>query len=142
MSNHMTSTGRGGAGNIGSDPNTYADGGIVREGLAGESDRPEYSAGRGGAGNMLPGSPRSSTPRAITPRSGTPVPTSEDIVPETATRPADGYENFHTGRGGQGNVHKDKYGGHSTAVEQDGAAGGGKESLLEKVKGVMGLDKK
>ena len=50
----LHSTGRGGAGNIGHDENTYVDGSIVREGAVGESDVPEYSAGRGGAGKLFP----------------------------------------------------------------------------------------
>jgi len=79
---------------------------------------------------------------------------SEEIVPESATRigGAD-YDNFHTGRGGQGNIHKEKYGGHSSAKEQDAAiaknspknsphVGAQKESILEKVKHAVGLDKK
>ena len=133
-----------GAGNIGSDSNTYADGGIVREGTAGESERAEYSAGRGGAGNILPGSPRPGTSRANTPLASTAhVASEEDIVPETATRSAEGHENFHTGRGGGGNVHKEKYGGHSTRKEQEEANGGAKgESLLDRVKGAIGLDQK
>ena len=62
-----------------------------------------------------------------------------------------GYENFHTGRGGGGNVHKDKYGGHTSQREQDEelkrreadtgekAKGGG---FMEKAKHAMGMDKK
>lgn len=110
------------------------DGEIVREGVVGESDHGEYSAGRGGAGNMVP-SPRSGTPRGGTPRAGTPVQASEEVIPEAAMRTADGHENFHTGRGGQGNVHKEKYGGHSHP--QDGS----KESLMDKAKHAVGLDK-
>ena len=79
---------------------------------------------------------------------------SEEIVPESATRAAGGdYSDFHTGRGGQGNIHKEKYGGHSTLKEQDAAnlrnspknspkVGAQKESMLEKVKHAVGLDKK
>lgn len=54
MSNNgpIHSTGRGGAGNIGPDANTYVDGDIVREGQQGVSNAPEYSAGRGGAGTL------------------------------------------------------------------------------------------
>ncbi|KAF2217423.1 hypothetical protein CERZMDRAFT_54900 [Cercospora zeae-maydis SCOH1-5] len=137
------STGRGGAGNIGPDANTYIDADIVREGQVGVSNQPEYSAGRGGAGNI------------VHPASG-PGSASEEIIPESATRnvgPGDGYDNFHTGRGGQGNVYKEKYGGHSTKKEQIAAEarnspkvgptthkeGGG---LLEKVKHAVGLDNK
>lgn len=81
------------------------------------------------------------------PRTGTPVtaPSSRalDIVPETATRPAE-YENFHTGRGGEGNVHREKYGGHSGP--QRGREGsqervGHKEGLVEKARHLIGLDK-
>ncbi|KAK5124312.1 hypothetical protein LTR85_002015 [Meristemomyces frigidus] len=152
MNDKVVSTGRGGkhfpnrdsgrsptdfisgAGNIGEDKNTYVDGDIVREGVVGESERPEYSAGRGGAGNMV-GSPRSGSPRIGSPRAGTPVSASEEVIPETAMRPADGQENFHTGRGGQGNVHKDKYGGHSSPQ------GGRKQSIVDKAKHAVGLDK-
>ncbi|KAH9815688.1 Protein of unknown function (DUF3602) [Teratosphaeria destructans] len=123
------STGRGGAGNIGEDTSTYVDGAIVREGYAHESHRPEYSAGRGGAGNMVE-----------PPRHASPAPRSEDVVPEPAMRSGEGYENYHTGRGGQGNVHKEKYGGHSSSGEQQREHHKG-EDLVEKVKHVVGLDK-
>jgi hypothetical protein len=72
-----------------------------------------------------------------------PPPDSADQIPELAMKePHAGQEDFHTGRGGQGNVHKDKYGGHSSKHEQDAADGPKKESLLEKAKHAMGLDKK
>merc|ERR1712093_220906 len=77
------SHGRGGAANIGPDPNTYTDGEIVREGPVGNQGDGPYSAGRGGAGN---------------------------IVPEPALRVAK-EESHHVGRGGAGNeahVHEDK----------------------------------
>lgn len=61
------------------------------------------------------------------------APPSEDVVPEPATRAGD-YDNFHTGRGGQGNVHKEKYGGHSSPDR-------GKEGLGDKVKHLFGKDK-
>jgi len=49
--------------------------------------------------------------------------------------PGASYDNFHTGRGGGGNVYKEKYGGHSGP--QDGQE---KEGLGEKIKGeVKGL---
>ncbi|EMC95163.1 hypothetical protein BAUCODRAFT_35155 [Baudoinia panamericana UAMH 10762] len=129
------STGRGGAGNIGQDPNTvYVDGDIVREGVEGETSRSSEPVGRGGAGNVLH-SPRTGTPAAgINPS----VPPSKDFIPETATRTAEGHENFHTGRGGQGNVHKDKYGGHSTP--QPGQQGH-HEDILGKAKHALGFDK-
>lgn len=142
MSNPVHSTGRGGAGNIGHDANNYVDGAIVREGAVGESGVPEYSAGRGGAGNMVqPTGSQSNKP-------------SEEVIPESATRiGGSDQDNFHTGRGGQGNIHKEKYGGHSSAKEQDAAiaknspknsphVGAQKESILEKVKHAVGLDKK
>lgn len=76
-----------------------------------------------------------------TPRSGTPTAQqqtkSSDFVPETATRErTPEYDNFHTGRGGQGNIHKDKYGGHSKPQDPEQ-----RESLVEKAKHVIGLDK-
>ncbi|OCK72937.1 hypothetical protein K432DRAFT_430825 [Lepidopterella palustris CBS 459.81] len=114
----IVSTGRGGAGNIGVDPTVYTDGGIVREGVQGEAgDGNVYSTGRGGAGNE------------IAPQGGRR--NSQDIIPETALR--EGQENFHTGRGGEGNVHKEKYGGHSHAPH---------ESIGDKVKHFLGKDKK
>jgi len=53
-------------------------------------------------------------------------------------RSAEGYENFHTGRGGQGNIHKDKYGGHSSSREESRGRG---EGIVEKMKHVVGMDK-
>lgn len=55
-------------------------------------------------------------------------------------RGPEGHENFHTGRGGGGNVHKEKYGGHSSRREMEEAEGkeGGKEGVVEKVKGLFG----
>lgn len=92
-----------GAGNIGKDDSTlYTDGGIVREGVAGESTNPEYSSGvchqkskhgpaymltilqRGGAGNIVD-SPKV---RAAA---------SEDMIPEPSVRNSGEYANFHTG---------------------------------------------
>ncbi|KAK3070575.1 hypothetical protein LTR53_010207 [Teratosphaeriaceae sp. CCFEE 6253] len=133
MSDPIHSTGRGGAGNIGPDSSAaYTDGGITREGPLGESARGgDYSAGRGGAGNI-------GTPREGTPRSGTPVQRSEDMVPETAMRSAEGHENYHTGRGGSGNEHRDKYGGHSGPQKEHKESGG----LMEKVKEKLGGHKK
>lgn len=81
------------------------------------------------------------------PRTGTPVTSppsrAQDIVPETATRPTE-YENFHTGRGGEGNVHREKHGGHSgpqRGHEGSQERGVHKEGLLDKAKHLMGLDK-
>src|ERR1700761_8833758 len=102
------STGRGGAGNIGHDDTVYVDWDIVREGVVGEPTHTgggQYSAGRGGAGNMVP-----TTQLANEGKIGE---ESHDAIPEPAMRSGEGYENYHTGRGGEGNVHRDKYGGHS-----------------------------
>ncbi|ORY15052.1 hypothetical protein BCR34DRAFT_598755 [Clohesyomyces aquaticus] len=124
MPEPIVSTGRGGAGNIGTDPNTYTDGGIIREGIQGESADGAYSTGRGGAGNL-----------GMSPRIGpteAPPRRSQDIIPETALR--DHQENFHTGRGGEGNVHKDKYGGHSHSPDRKG--------VVDKVKHALHMDKK
>ena len=57
-------------------------------------------------------------------------------------RSSEGYENFHTGRGGQGNVHKDKYGGHSSPQRDASEERGGKGGLLEKAKEKLGLGDK
>ncbi|KAF1997610.1 hypothetical protein P154DRAFT_578719 [Amniculicola lignicola CBS 123094] len=120
MPDPIVSTGRGGAGNIGADPTVYADGGIVREG----AEVIEGSHGRGGAGNIGK-SPRLGPQEIGEPRRST------DIVPELAQRPSQ--ENFHTGRGGGGNVYKEKYGGHSNPPG---------ETIGDKVKHALGLDKK
>lgn len=70
------------------------------------------------------------------PRTGTPVGVrSEDVIPETAMRSGEGHENFHTGRGGEGNIHREKYGGHS------GPQGQQHEGLLEKAKHALGIGK-
>ncbi|KAK0269212.1 hypothetical protein LTR35_014920 [Friedmanniomyces endolithicus] len=134
MPDPIHSTGRGGAGNIGQDPSTtYIDGSITREGPLGESSRGgDYSAGRGGAGNIV------DPPHSVRGSSSSPAPPamrSEDVVPETAMRSAEGYENYHTGRGGQGNVHRDAFGGHSGPGRKEGKGEGG---LLEKAKAVFG----
>lgn len=132
-----------GAGNIGQDMGTYIEGDIVREGTPGVSSQPDYSAGRGGAGTGL--SPTFSHPISCIPNPHPgnivhplgPPKASEEVVPESATRVAGAeHDSFHTGRGGQGNVHKDKNDGHSK--EHDLKQGG----LLNKIKHVIGLDKK
>ncbi|KAK5172000.1 uncharacterized protein LTR77_003637 [Saxophila tyrrhenica] len=155
MADEVHSTGRGGAGNIGHDSTVYTDGDIVREGVVGEPGHPgggDYSSGRGGAGNVVP------SPRATPVPEGTAHPPpavveagSTDAIPEPAMRQQHpGYENFHTGRGGGGNVHKDKFGGHTSKREQEEAEerkadadkdkkGGG---FMEKAKHAMGMDKK
>ncbi|KAI4795116.1 hypothetical protein E4T44_08127 [Aureobasidium sp. EXF-8845] len=132
MADGIHSTGRGGAGNIGRDDTLYTDGNIVREGYVGESSKPEYSSGRGGAGNIVD-SPKV---RPVGDNSSS----SEDVIPEPAMRNAAGYDNFHTGiqRGGEGNIYKEKYGGHSAAPAQEKEKTQEKESLGDKVKSLFG----
>lgn len=57
-------------------------------------------------------------------------------------RSAEGYENFHTGRGGQGNVHRAEFGGHSNAQPDHKTSEHKHESILDKAKHAVGLDKK
>ncbi|KAF2435862.1 hypothetical protein EJ08DRAFT_692437 [Tothia fuscella] len=111
------STGRGGQGNIGPDTTQYTDGTIHREGIQGQSVDGDYSSGRGGAGNIV------HSPQVKPERRG-----SQDIIPEANLIPGEGHENFHTGRGGGGNVHKEKYGGHSHDPSKP------KESVIDKAK--------
>ncbi|KAH0198461.1 hypothetical protein KCU99_g7816, partial [Aureobasidium melanogenum] len=123
MADGIHSTGRGGAGNIGHDDTLYTDGSIVREGFVGESSKPEYSSGRGGIVGPVDGK-----------SSG-----SEDVIPEPAMRNSAGYDNFHTGRGGEGNIYKEKYGGHSAPTQEKGKEQQHeKESLGDKVKHLFG----
>ncbi|KAI4730762.1 hypothetical protein E4T49_01252 [Aureobasidium sp. EXF-10728] len=127
MADGIHSTGRGGAGNIGRDDTIYTDGNIVREGFVGESSKPEYSSGR--AGNIVD-SPKV---RPVGDKSSA----SEDVIPEPAMRNSAGYDNFHTGRGGEGNIYKEKYGGHSSAPVQEKEEKP-HESLGDKVKHLFG----
>ena len=95
---HIASHGRGGAGNIAPDSNNYVDGEIVREGLVGDQGDGAYSTGRGGAGNI-----NSPGLKATNTHAG-----DADVVPETAIRRSgEDYENYHVGRGGEGNVHRE-----------------------------------
>jgi len=87
------SHGRGGAGNISEDTTPYGDGEIVREGPVGDHGDGAFSTGRGGAANI--GSPGLKADHRK----------DHEIVPEVALRPSMDTENFHTGRGGEGNVH-------------------------------------
>ncbi|GFF31876.1 hypothetical protein IFM61606_00246 [Aspergillus udagawae] len=93
----IVSHGRGGQGNIGADSTQYVDAGIVREGPYGDQGDGAYSAGRGGAGNI--GSPN------VRPTSR--APHDAEFIPELAIRKSTD-ENYHVGRGGQGNVHLDE----------------------------------
>jgi Protein of unknown function (DUF3602) len=73
--------------------NSYGDGEIVREGAVGDHHDGAFSTGRGGAANI--GSPGiKATERK-----------DEMAIPEVALRPSTEGENFHVGRGGEGNVH-------------------------------------
>lgn len=67
----------------------------------------------------------------IRPVAGSPR-TSSDLIPEDVLRKPQ--ENFHTGRGGGGNVHKEKYGGHSHSPDRKGP--------MEKIKHALHLDGK
>lgn len=58
-----------------------------------------------------------------------------------------GYDKFHTGRAGAGNVYKEKYGGHSApqTPEQKAVKEGQQHKeggIVEKVKHIVGLDHK
>jgi len=92
-STEVASHGRGGAGNIGADDTPYGDGEIVREGVVGDHGDGAFSTGRGGAANI--GSPATKAQDRK----------DEIAIPEVALRPSLENENFHVGRGGQGNVH-------------------------------------
>ncbi|KAL9020597.1 MAG: hypothetical protein Q9185_002183 [Variospora sp. 1 TL-2023] len=78
--------------------------GEVSHGRGGKSERWKHQTGRyprGGAGNI--DSPR------VKPSNPASKAGDIDVVPEPALRePGPGYENYHTGRGGGGNVHKEK----------------------------------
>lgn len=73
---------------------SYGDGEIVREGTVGDHGDGAFSTGRGGAAN-IGGSPALKADQRK----------DHEIVPEVALRPSMEKENFHTGRGGEGNVH-------------------------------------
>ncbi|KAF2132685.1 hypothetical protein P153DRAFT_363972 [Dothidotthia symphoricarpi CBS 119687] len=125
MSEPISSTGRGGAGNIGHDPRVYIDGGITRQGPTVPETEGTLSTGRGGAGNI--GSPKlmpadHDRGRRI----------SSDNIPGAATMEAQ--DEFHTGRGGAGNIYKEKYGGHSQSPDRKG--------LGDKIKQALHLEKK
>ncbi|MCJ1361295.1 hypothetical protein MMC16_000393 [Acarospora aff. strigata] len=96
MTDPIVSHGRGGAANIRPDGTPYADGEIVREGLFGDQGDGAYSTGRGGAANIgSPGMKPSMRPH------------DEDAIPEAALRQGEP-GNYHVGRGGGGNVHKEE----------------------------------
>ncbi|KAI9812409.1 MAG: hypothetical protein M1827_004640 [Pycnora praestabilis] len=117
MSDGIHSHGRGGQGNIGPDSSTYVDGEIIREGVAGESaDGGALSTGRGGAGNVASPGLKPTTERR-----------DSEVIPETAIRrPGEEYDNYHVGRGGEGNIHKEK----ATHQQHDGLADKLKKKLF------------
>ncbi|KAL6878676.1 hypothetical protein J3F83DRAFT_723497 [Trichoderma novae-zelandiae] len=88
------SHGRGGAGNIDVDDTKYVDGEVVRSGIVGSHGDGAFSAGRGGAGNIV------DVGTASTHRNDT------DFVPEVAVRASEDAQGYHTGRGGAGNEHR------------------------------------
>ncbi|CAF9921961.1 MAG: hypothetical protein HETSPECPRED_004683 [Heterodermia speciosa] len=97
--NDNVSHGRGGAGNLVPDDTPYADGEIVREGPTGDQGDGAYSAGRGGAGNI-------DSPKVKPTKPGSTH--DNDVIPETAVHEAGSeHQNYHVGRGGEGNAHHD-----------------------------------
>ena len=119
-----------GAAYIRPDDTPYADGEITREGPVGDQGDGPYSAGRGGAGNI--GSEGGHT-------SGQQI-GDEDIVPETATRPAKDHENYHYGRGGAGNeIHHTKK--QETVSQYGFEKKVPQESFKDKVKELFHKDK-
>lgn len=78
-------------------PPSYADGEIVREGVAGDHGDGPYSSGRGGVANI--GSPGLAAAKR----------NDKEVVPAEALRDEED-TNHHVGRGGQGNVHVAKEG--------------------------------
>jgi hypothetical protein len=75
---------------------------------------------RGGAGNIGK-SPHLGPVDGASPRH------SQEYIPENALR--EQQEDFHTGRGGAGNVHKEKYGGHTHSPDRKGLGDKIKEKL-------------
>ncbi|CAI7564335.1 unnamed protein product [Penicillium palitans] len=122
----MVSHGRGGQGNIGHDTTEYVDGEIVREGPYGDQGDGAYSAGVSTTISSHPTNPnpkpksttptdaRDSTQRGGAGNIGSPMvrpssraPHDVEMIPELAVRDSTD-ETYHTGRGGQGNVHLDE----------------------------------
>lgn len=52
---------------------------------------------------------------------------SQDIIPEQNL--VEGHPDFHTGRGGGGNIHREKYGGHTSDPN--------KPSIIEQIKTII-----
>ncbi|KGO37258.1 Protein of unknown function DUF3602 [Penicillium expansum] len=108
-----------GQGNIGHDTTEYVDGEIVREGPYGDQGDGAYSAGVSTSHSTKPKSQpptdaRDSTQRGGAGNIGSPMvrpssraPHDVEMIPELAVRDSTD-ETYHTGRGGQGNVHLDE----------------------------------
>jgi hypothetical protein len=127
MSNPIVSTGRGGQGNIGRDETKYVDAGIVREGVVGESTDGDYSSGRGGAGNIVDSPRLGPDGRRL----------SHDKIPDTSLTGAPKHQdNYHVGRGGDGNA---VHAGHKEHLHEHKDR---KHSLLDKAKHLFHGDKK
>lgn len=72
----------------------YGDGEIVREGAVGDHEDGAFSTGRGGVANI--GSPKIEASKR----------TDHEAIPESALRPSSEHDTYHTGRGGEGNIHE------------------------------------
>ena len=107
-----------GAGNVSDDTGLAGASEILKEGVPNEARAGEFSSGRGGAGNIV----------------------DAQHIAKEVDPVAPAQANFHTGRGGEGNIHIDKYGGHSKPPK-DKESKDHKESLLDKAKHAIGLDK-
>ncbi|KAI9788960.1 MAG: hypothetical protein M1816_006418 [Peltula sp. TS41687] len=118
MSDPIVSHGRGGTGNIGHDPTPYTDGEIVREGPIHTPADGAYSTGRGGQGNI--GSPGMKPVHRD----------SQEVIPEAAIRPSTENENYHIGRGGEGNFHHGKPEPEKNSAPQQ-------QGLADKLKGML-----
>lgn len=116
-----------GAANIRPDDTPYADGEITREGPVGNQGDGPYSAGRGGAGNIDKDGVVNKNQAG-----------DEDIVPETAIRPANSHENYHYGRGGAGNEIHSKHKKEGETINQYGFEKKvPNESLKDRVKDLL-----
>lgn len=137
-----------GAANLTKDSTPYTDAGITREGPAGDQGDGPWSSGRGGTGNI--GTPAKGTPvagrsPAVHPSGahGAVPPGGEklagpvtdvgdrDFVPETNVRHAP--ENYHVGRGGEGNARHD-----GAREEPEHVHEGAAERLKQKIFGKPG----
>ncbi|KAJ5886828.1 uncharacterized protein N7473_009502 [Penicillium subrubescens] len=126
----MVSHGRGGQGNIGHDSTQYVDGEIVREGVYGDQGDGAYSAGQSFHSlhfTLYAAASATSDPPRVRPTSK--VPHDAEMIPELAVRNSSD-ENYHVGRGGQGNVHLDD----ATRKDKEKKKGLAHEGLADKLK--------